>query len=128
MAKPSGAPMRTSPLSSTSTPETSAWACRKALSICSAAARKRSPALVSRAPVVQPLEQPRAERRFERRDAAARRRVVEPEPPRRGDELPGARHREEDADIVPVHRPDLSTIPHSRCAKAAIAVQEILSA
>ena len=50
-----------------------------------------------------PLEQLRAERRFERRDAAADGGVVEPQALRRSDELPGAGDGEKDPDVVPVH-------------------------
>ena len=48
-----------------------------------------------------PVEQLGADRLFERRDAAADRRMVELEPLGGGDELPAARDGEEDADVVP---------------------------
>ena len=73
-----------------------------------------------------PIEQPRAERRLERRDAPADRGVVEPQPLGRRDKLSRARDREEDPDVVPVHGAPFSTISHARCAQSAIAVRESL--
>ena len=51
-----------------------------------------------------PVEQLGADRLFERRDAAADRRMIELEPLRGGDELPAAGDGEEDADVVPIHQ------------------------
>jgi hypothetical protein len=51
-----------------------------------------------------PVEQLGADRFFERRDAAADRRMVELQPFGGGDELPAARDREEDPDVIPVHK------------------------
>ena len=48
-------------------------------------------------------EQLCAERLLQRGDAAGDGGVVELEPPRRAEDLPGAGHGEEDADIIPVH-------------------------
>ena len=48
-------------------------------------------------------EQLCAERLFERGEASRDRGVVELEPPRRAEDLPGARDGEEDADVIPVH-------------------------
>jgi hypothetical protein len=50
-----------------------------------------------------PVEEFCAERRLERRDPAADRRVIELEALGRGHKLPGAGDREEDPDIVPIH-------------------------
>ena len=87
--------MRTSPESSMSTPETSPWACRKALSICSAARETLAGDGEVRAGGAA-VEQFGAERGLQRRDAAAHRRMVEPQPLGGGDELPGAGDGEED--------------------------------
>jgi hypothetical protein len=57
-----------------------------------------------------PVEQLGADRFFERRDAAADRCMIELESLGRGDELPAARHREENPDVVPIHAILLSRI------------------
>src|SRR5208337_3111108 len=52
---------------------------------------------------------------FERRDAAADGRVIEPQPLRGGDELPRAGDREKHPDVVPVHETrDLGPIHDER--------------
>ena len=48
-------------------------------------------------------EQLCVERRLQRGDAAGHRGVVEVEPPRRAEDLPGTRDGEEDAGVIPVH-------------------------
>ena len=73
-----------------------------------------------------PVEQFRAERGLQRRDAAADGRMIELQPLGGGDELPGARDREEDPDVVPVHAARFSTFSHSRCAISEIAVRKSL--
>ena len=91
-------------------------------------AQKRSPALVSLRAGGAPVEQLRAERGLQRRDAAADGRVVEPQPLGRGDELSGARDGEKDPDVVPVHGSRcLAHFSHSRCAISAIAVRKSLA-
>ena len=51
------------------------------------------------------VEQLRADRGLQRRDATADRRMVELEPLGGGDELPAPRDCEEDADVIPIHIP-----------------------
>ena len=74
-----------------------------------------------------PVEQPRADRGFERGDPAAHRRMVEFQPLGGGDELAAAGHGEKDADIVPVHdaygsgivSPDLDPVVRPRAGSSA---------
>ena len=63
-----------------------------------------------------PVEEFRAEGCLERRDAAAHRGVIEPQPLGGGDELPGPGDGEENPDVVPVH--DVEALAHFRTAVA----------
>ncbi len=58
-------------------------------------------------PCRAPVEQFRANRFFERRDAAAHRRVVELESFGGGDELAAPRDSEENPDVIPIHHRNL---------------------
>ena len=59
------------------------------------------------------VEQFGAERRLQRRDAAAGGGMVEMQPLGPGDELTGAGDGEEDADVVPIHATTISPILHA---------------
>jgi len=52
--------------------------------------------------------------------------VVELQPPRRGDELAGARDGEEDADIVPIHQPSLAQFRTADARKRRLLCKESL--